>query len=90
MAAPPAPVFAAVDIGASSGRVILGSVSEDGPRLTTVHRFPNGAQFLGGALRWDIDALFAEVVVGLRLAASAAAGWNTRIAGIGIEQGQIR
>lgn len=85
MGAPPAPVFAAVDIGASSGRVILGSVSGGSPRLTTVHRFPNGAQFLGGALRWDIDALFAEVVVGLRLAASAAAESGLRIAGIGID-----
>lgn len=40
----PAPnVFAAIDIGASSGRVMLGRVSPaSGVSLETIHRFPNG------------------------------------------------
>ncbi|WP_104182119.1 rhamnulokinase family protein [Arthrobacter sp. B0490] len=78
-------VFVAVDIGASSGRVILGGLTDAGPHLTTVHRFPNGAQFLGGALRWDVEALFDEVLVGLRLAAEAAARTGDTVASIGID-----
>ncbi|WP_105031893.1 rhamnulokinase [Arthrobacter ruber] len=78
-------VFAAVDIGASSGRVILGRLTDAGPELTTVHRFPNGVQFLGGALRWDVEALFAGVLAGLRLAGEAAARTGETIASIGID-----
>ena len=85
MAADQGLVFAAVDIGASSGRVILGKLTDDGPELVTVHRFPNGVQFLGGALRWDVEALFGEVVVGLRAAAEAAALAGDAVASIGID-----
>ena len=78
-------MFAAVDIGASSGRVILGRVSPDGVALETVHRFPNGVVELDGGLRWDFNALFAEVLAGLRAAAAVAAGQGERIASIGID-----
>ncbi|TKV29123.1 rhamnulokinase [Arthrobacter sp. NamB2] len=78
-------VFAAVDIGASSGRVILGRLTEDGPELRTVHRFPNGAQFLGGALRWDIESLFEEVLTGLAAAAGTAAAAGDTVTSIGID-----
>ncbi|PVZ55952.1 rhamnulokinase [Arthrobacter sp. H-02-3] len=82
-------VFAAVDIGASSGRVILGRVtgSPDGARaeLETVHRFPNGVKELDGGLRWEFDALFAEVLTGLAAAATAAAARGESIASIGID-----
>ena len=60
-------VFAAVDIGASSGRVILGRVQaggtggENSAELEVVHRFPNGVVEIDAGLRWDFDALFAEV-----------------------------
>ncbi|WP_223992614.1 rhamnulokinase family protein [Arthrobacter sp. NicSoilB11] len=81
-----AAVFAAVDIGASSGRVMLGRVSPDsGVSLETVHRFPNGVVELDGGLRWDFDALFAEVLAGLRAAATAAAAQGETIASIGID-----
>ena len=79
-------VFAAVDIGASSGRVMLGRVSAaSGVTLETVHRFPNGVAELDGGLRWDFDALFAEVLKGLAATASMAAGNGERIASIGID-----
>lgn len=81
-----AAVFAAVDIGASSGRVMLGRVSPDsGVSLETVHRFPNGVVELDGGLRWDFDALVAEVLAGLRAAATAAAAQGETIASIGID-----
>jgi rhamnulokinase len=84
-------VFAAVDIGASSGRVILGRVSDGGAgsegkaTLETVHRFPNGVVESGGGLRWDFDALFAEVLAGLAAAARVAGERDETISSIGID-----
>lgn len=78
-------VFAAVDIGASSGRVILGRVSGSDVTLETVHRFPNGVVELDGGLRWDFDALFAEVLTGLAAAARAAGERGETITSIGID-----
>ncbi|GAB5080071.1 rhamnulokinase [Arthrobacter sp. AD-310] len=78
-------VFAAVDIGASSGRVILGRVTSDDVQLEVVHRFPNGVVEIDGGLRWDFDALFAEVLGGLAAAAATAAANGERIASIGID-----
>ncbi|MET4096374.1 rhamnulokinase family protein [Arthrobacter sp. UYCu712] len=82
-------VFAAVDIGASSGRVILGRITDaagdPGVSLEVVHRFPNGVAESGGGLRWDFDALFAEVLTGLAAAAKAAAGRGGQIESIGID-----
>ncbi|CAN7508434.1 rhamnulokinase [Arthrobacter sp. LjRoot14] len=82
-------VFAAVDIGASSGRVILGRVSggtgSESARLETVHRFPNGVVESDGGLRWDFDALFAEVLTGLAAAARAAGERGETISSIGID-----
>ncbi|HEX2247268.1 MAG TPA: rhamnulokinase family protein, partial [Arthrobacter sp.] len=78
-------VFAAIDIGASSGRVILGRLGEHGPELETVHRFPNGAKRIGGALRWDIHEIFRQVLTGLRLAAERTEVSGERIVSIGID-----
>jgi rhamnulokinase len=78
-------VFAAVDIGASSGRVILGRVGSDGVQLEVVHRFPNGVVEIDGGLRWNLDALFAEVLEGLRAAATVAAVQGERIVSIGVD-----
>ncbi|MHC6219230.1 rhamnulokinase [Arthrobacter sp. MMS24-S77] len=78
-------LFAAVDIGASSGRVMLGRVGEDSASLETVHRFPNGVVELDGGLHWDFDALFEEVLKGLAAAAETAAASGERIVSIGID-----
>ena len=58
-------VFGAIDIGASSGRVVAGVLEEGGLRLDVVHRFGNGAVEVDGHLRWDLSGLFAEVLAGL-------------------------
>ncbi|WP_157244663.1 rhamnulokinase [Nonomuraea typhae] len=55
--------FAAVDLGASSGRVIVG---DESLRLTEVHRFSNGASVRDGALRWDVRRIFREILYGLQ------------------------
>ncbi|MFC9653214.1 rhamnulokinase family protein [Streptomyces sp. NPDC056937] len=68
--------FAAVDLGASSGRVMVGHVSGRGAgalRLAEVHRFPNRPVRTRGTLHWDILSLYGGVLDGLR-AAGAAAG----------------
>ena len=59
------PVFAAVDIGASGGRVMAGVVEHDRVTLDAVHRFPNGVTESAGHLRWDFTALYHEVLFGL-------------------------
>ncbi len=60
------PVLAAVDIGASSGRVMAGRVEDGRVRLEPVHRFDNGAVLRDGHLRWNLTGLFEQVLVGLR------------------------
>ena len=58
----------AIDIGASSGRHILGW-REDGALLTEeVYRFPNGVAEQDGHLVWDIDALLKHVKAGIEKA----------------------
>ena len=47
-----------VDLGASSGRVMLGRVGPDTLELTEVHRFPNGPVRLPGGLHWDVLGLY--------------------------------
>ncbi|HEX4660688.1 MAG TPA: FGGY-family carbohydrate kinase [Streptosporangiaceae bacterium] len=65
---------AAIDLGASSGRVVVGACSADGVTLREVHRFANVPVRAGGTLRWDVLALFRGILDGLRMAAAAAAG----------------
>jgi len=60
---------AAVDLGASGGRVMAGLVSASGVALHEVHRFPNVPVAAGGTLYWDILRLYGDVRHGLELAA---------------------
>ena len=60
--------FAAVDLGASSGRVMVGRVTPDSLTLDPVHRFANQPVRAGGTLHWDILALYRGVLDGLRKA----------------------
>ncbi|GIE34358.1 rhamnulokinase [Actinoplanes italicus] len=60
--------FAAVDLGASSGRVVVGRFENGGLSLDVVHRFPNEPVRVGGTLHWDILSLYRGVVEGLRKA----------------------
>ncbi|WP_243400004.1 rhamnulokinase [Arthrobacter glacialis] len=86
---PAAPLFAAVDIGASSGRVIVGNIGSGEVSLEVVHRFPNGVMEHPapehGSLHWDLDGLFDQVLVGLAAAAEYAATVVGQIASIGID-----
>lgn len=56
---------AAVDLGASSGRVIVGRVDADRLELQEVSRFANGPVLVGDTLYWDILGLYRGVLEGL-------------------------
>ncbi len=60
---------AAVDLGATSGRVIVGTWADGALTLNEVHRFPNAIRSLGGHDYWDVATLWQEVVTGLHAAA---------------------
>ena len=74
-------VFAAIDIGASSGRVVAGWLGDVDLELDVVHRFPNEAVESDGHLRWDLTGLYAEVLTGLALLA----GRYPQLVSIGID-----
>lgn len=59
----------AVDLGASSGRVAVGTFDADRAGLREVHRFRNTPVRSCGVLRWDILSLYAGILDGLRAAA---------------------
>jgi rhamnulokinase len=62
--------YLAIDIGASSGRHIVGWREGDEIRTKEVYRFPNGVTREGDHLTWDIDALYRSVISGIREAFS--------------------
>ena len=58
--------FCAVDLGATSGRTIVGSINEGRFDLEEVTRFPNNLIEQGGHYYWDIYALYFEIIRGLK------------------------
>jgi rhamnulokinase len=62
--------LAAVDLGAESGRVVVGTFDGEHLSLEGVHRFANVPVKLAGTLHWDFLRLFGDVVAGLRRAAA--------------------
>ncbi|WP_201774117.1 rhamnulokinase [Demequina oxidasica] len=72
---------AAVDLGATSGRVMVGHVGPNELRLEAVSRFANGGTMLADGLHWNVSGLFEHAVAGLTEAASRVPG----IASIGVD-----
>ena len=60
------PYFLAVDIGASSGRHMLGHLEKGRLVLEEIYRFENGMKQTEQGLCWDIPALFQEIKTGIR------------------------
>ncbi len=73
--------FLAFDLGAESGRAILGLFDGHKLSLEVVHRFPNGPVQTLEALHWDVLRLHAEMLNGLRLCA----GKVGSVDGIGVD-----
>ncbi|RJP25790.1 MAG: rhamnulokinase [Candidatus Abyssobacteria bacterium SURF_5] len=61
--------FLAFDLGASSGRGVLGEIADDRLRTREICRFPNGMIQVCGHLHWNIFNLFEQVKNGLKLCA---------------------
>ena len=62
--------YLACDLGADSGRLILGTLDNGKVALEELHRFPTGATKVAGALHWDFDRLLNELKNGLKKAAA--------------------
>jgi rhamnulokinase len=77
--------LAAVDLGASSGRVMLGRVGPETLELTEVSRFRNGGVRLPDGLYWDVLGLYLDILDGVRAAHRRAASAGGRLAGLGID-----
>lgn len=75
-------VYLAFDLGAESGRAILGRFDSHRLRLEEVHRFPNGPVRVGDHLHWDVLRLWSEILHALR---SAAERSGQPLAGIGLD-----
>jgi len=63
--------FLAFDLGAESGRAVVGHLEDDRLRLEEIHRFPNGPVRVLDSLHWDVLRLWTEIKQGLALAAKA-------------------
>ena len=76
--------FIAADFGAGSGRVIVGTwlAASKTIELEEIHRFGNEQKMIYGHLRWDFDALFNELKIGLK---KAFAKYGDEIKSIGID-----
>lgn len=61
--------FLAFDLGATSGRTVLGIVNDQRVELRELTRFPNTMLHFGGHCYWDIHALYRYIVEGLKAAA---------------------
>ena len=58
--------YLAIDIGASSGRHILGSIEDGKIKLEEIYRFENGISKIGDEYCWDIQGLFNEIKKGIK------------------------
>jgi len=74
--------YIAVDLGAESGRVMIGSVSVEKLILEEIHRFPNGPIEEDDSLKWDFGRLMGEIKAGIAKAARAA---GAQVWGIGVD-----
>jgi rhamnulokinase len=73
--------YIAVDLGAESGRVMLGIVSANKIRLEEIHRFINGPVEQNGVLHWDFSRLMSEIKTGIGKAVKE----SGEVAGIGVD-----
>ena len=73
--------YLAFDLGASSGRAIIGTLEKGKLSLQEVHRFGNGPQEINGSLFWDYEALQNELITGLEKALAS----GVKLDGISID-----
>lgn len=77
-----AKVYLAVDLGASSGRVVAGLLRSDRVSLQEVYRFENGPVVVNGRMYWDLLAQWTHIQKGLQ---AAAAEFGDQIVSVGVD-----
>jgi rhamnulokinase len=75
-------IFLAFDLGAESGRAVLGHLEHDRLSMEIVHRFPNGPVRVLDSLHWDVLRLWSEIKQGLGLTAQA---YGERLVSVGLD-----
>jgi rhamnulokinase len=74
--------YLAIDLGAESGRTIVGSLDDGHISLTETHRFANGPVRLPDGLHWDVLRLWSEIKTGIEI---SSAKFEKKIGGIGLD-----
>ncbi len=75
----------AIDLGAGSGRAILGRVGADSLDLQEVHRFHYAPREADGHLRWNAEALLQGIRAGLSAGGASAAALGRHVASVGVD-----
>jgi rhamnulokinase len=77
--------YIAIDLGAESGRVIVGILADGRLVLEEVHRFTHEPVWLPTGLHWDVTGIWREIVDGLRQAASWASQNKVQLVSVGVD-----
>ena len=77
--------YIAIDLGAESGRVIVGVFEGERLRLEEVHRFQHEPVWLPTGLHWNITGIWREIVAGLRRAAEWAKANGVELVSVGVD-----
>ena len=75
-------VYLAIDLGASSGRVMAGIYDGERIEMREIYRFPSPGLELAGSIHWDVRQMFGHVLEGL---ARAGARYGRKIVGLGVD-----
>jgi rhamnulokinase len=75
-------VYIAVDLGASSGRLLLGRWDGQRLELEELHRFENGPVRVGNALHWNVLHLWQQILAGMQ---AAAARYPNAVVSVGVD-----
>ena len=75
----------AIDLGAGSGRALVGGAGRNGLRFSEVHRFHYAPRRIDGHQRWDAGALIEGIRTGLERARDAAGRLGARLVSVGVD-----
>ena len=74
--------YLAIDLGAESGRTIVGALDDNRLTLTETHRFANGPVRLPDGLHWDVLRLWSDIKAGIGISSTK---FNKSLDSIGLD-----
>jgi rhamnulokinase len=77
--------YIAIDLGAESGRVVVGVLDDRRLRLEEIHRFAHEPVWLPTGLHWDITGIWREIVAGLRKSAAWSRAAGVKLVSVGVD-----